>query len=44
MDLAASGVTGVRTFVLDIPQEPDDLYHAGTAIERAVSAMDGGAS
>jgi hypothetical protein len=35
---------GIRTFVLDIPQEPDDLHHARIAIERAVAAMDGGAS
>lgn len=33
---------GARTFVLDIPQEPDDLYHARIAIERAVEAMDDG--
>ncbi|GAA3462105.1 LLM class flavin-dependent oxidoreductase [Saccharothrix longispora] len=31
---------GIRTFVLDIPEEPDDLWHARTAIERAVAAMD----
>nr|WSW64786.1 LLM class flavin-dependent oxidoreductase [Streptomyces sp. NBC_00995]WSW71167.1 LLM class flavin-dependent oxidoreductase [Streptomyces sp. NBC_00995] len=31
---------GIRTFVLDIPREPDDLWHARTAIERAVAAMD----
>jgi alkanesulfonate monooxygenase len=31
---------GIRTFVLDIPQEQDDLYHARVAIERAVAAMD----
>lgn len=31
---------GIRTFVIDIPQEPDDLYHARIAIERAVAAMD----
>lgn len=30
---------GVRTFVLDIPQEPDDLHHARIAIERAVAAL-----
>lgn len=30
---------GIRTFVLDIPEEPDDLWHARTAIERAVTAM-----
>ncbi len=35
---------GIRTFILDIPQEPDDLHHARAAIERAVAAMDGGAS
>lgn len=28
---------GVRTFVLDVPQDPDDLHHARTAIERAVA-------
>lgn len=33
---------GIRTFVLDIPREPDDLHHARIAIERAVAAMDGG--
>lgn len=32
---------GIRTFVLDIPQEPDDLWHARIAIERAATAMDG---
>jgi alkanesulfonate monooxygenase len=26
--------------VLDIPEEPDDLWHARTAIERAVAAVD----
>lgn len=31
---------GIRTFVLDMPQDPDDLYHARIAIERAVAAMD----
>lgn len=31
---------GARTFVLDVPQEPDDLYHARIAMERAVAAMD----
>ncbi|GAA0246078.1 LLM class flavin-dependent oxidoreductase [Saccharothrix mutabilis subsp. mutabilis] len=31
---------GIRTFVLDIPEEPDDLWHARTAVERAVAAMD----
>jgi alkanesulfonate monooxygenase len=31
---------GIRTFVLDIPQEPDDLHHARIAIERAVAVMD----
>jgi alkanesulfonate monooxygenase len=31
---------GVRTFVLDLPQEPDDLHHSRIAIERAVAAMD----
>jgi alkanesulfonate monooxygenase len=31
---------GVRTFVLDVPHEPDDLFHARIAIERAVAAMD----
>jgi alkanesulfonate monooxygenase len=35
---------GIRTFVLDIPQDPDDLHHARIAIERAVASMDGGAS
>jgi alkanesulfonate monooxygenase len=35
---------GVRTFVLDVPEEPDDLYHARIAIERAVAAMNGTAS
>jgi alkanesulfonate monooxygenase len=30
---------GIRTFVLDIPREPDDLWHARIAIERAVAAM-----
>ena len=35
---------GIRTFVLDIPQEPDDLHHARIAIDRAVAAMDGGTS
>jgi alkanesulfonate monooxygenase len=35
---------GIRTFVVDIPQEPDDLYHARIAIERAVAAMDSVAS
>jgi alkanesulfonate monooxygenase len=33
---------GVRAFVLDLPQEPDDLRHARIAIERAVAAMDAG--
>ena len=32
---------GIRTFVLDIPEEPDDLWHARVAIERAVEAMNG---
>ena len=31
---------GIRTFVIDIPAEPDDLHHARFAIERAVAAMD----
>lgn len=31
---------GARAFVLDVPQEPDDLHHARIAIERAVAAMD----
>jgi alkanesulfonate monooxygenase len=31
---------GIRTYVLDVPQEPEDLYHARIAIERAVAAMD----
>ncbi|THA34019.1 LLM class flavin-dependent oxidoreductase [Streptomyces sp. A1277] len=31
---------GIRTFVLDIPREPDDLWHARIAIERAAAAMD----
>jgi alkanesulfonate monooxygenase len=35
---------GVRTFILDVPAEPDDLYHARIAIERAVAAMNGRAS
>lgn len=35
---------GVRTFVLDLPTEPDDLHHARIAIERAVGAMSGGAA
>ncbi len=35
---------GIRTFVLDVPQEPDDLHHARIAIERAVAAADGRAS
>jgi alkanesulfonate monooxygenase len=35
---------GIRTFVLDVPQEPDDLHHARIALERAVAAMDGGPS
>ena len=30
---------GIRTFVLDIPREPEDLWHARIAIERAVEAM-----
>lgn len=30
---------GIRTFVLDIPREPDDLWHARIAIERAAGAM-----
>jgi alkanesulfonate monooxygenase len=34
---------GIRTFVLDIPREADDLWHARIAIERAVTAMDGAA-
>ena len=29
---------GIRTFVLDIPREPDDLWNARIAIERAVAA------
>jgi alkanesulfonate monooxygenase len=35
---------GIRTFVLDIPEEPDDLWHARTAIERAVAARTGSSS
>lgn len=35
---------GIRTFVLDVPRELDDLHHARIAIERAVAAMDGVAS
>lgn len=31
---------GIRTFVLDVPQEQADLQHARIAIERAVMAMD----
>ncbi|MEU2172476.1 LLM class flavin-dependent oxidoreductase [Micromonospora chersina] len=31
---------GTRTFVIDVPQEPDDLHHARIAVERAVAAMD----
>ncbi|HVT71246.1 MAG TPA: LLM class flavin-dependent oxidoreductase [Trebonia sp.] len=31
---------GIRTFVLDIPREPDDLWHARIAVERAVAAVD----
>ena len=31
---------GVRTFVLDLPQEPDDLHHARIAIERGAAALD----
>jgi alkanesulfonate monooxygenase len=31
---------GIRTFVLDVPSEPDDLHHARIAIERAAAAMD----
>ncbi|WP_331741632.1 LLM class flavin-dependent oxidoreductase (plasmid) [Streptomyces sp. NBC_00726] len=30
---------GIRTFVLDIPREPDDLWHARIAVERAVAAL-----
>lgn len=29
---------GIRTFVLDVPREPDDLHHARIAIERATAA------
>jgi alkanesulfonate monooxygenase len=32
---------GARTFIIDIPQEPDDLHHARIAIERGVAAMNG---
>ncbi|MET7468237.1 LLM class flavin-dependent oxidoreductase [Micromonospora sp. NPDC005686] len=32
---------GARTFVFDLPQEPDDLYHTRIAVERAVAALDG---
>ncbi|MEQ0565852.1 LLM class flavin-dependent oxidoreductase [Amycolatopsis sp. NEAU-NG30] len=32
---------GIRTFVLDIPREPDDLWHARIALERALDAVDG---
>jgi alkanesulfonate monooxygenase len=35
---------GIRTFIVDIPQEPDDLHHARIAIERAVAATVGAAS
>lgn len=35
---------GARTFVFDVPQEPDDLYHTRIAVERAVAAMSGGGS
>lgn len=35
---------GIRTFVLDIPREPEDLWNARIAIERAVAAMDGAGS
>ncbi|HJP80544.1 MAG TPA: LLM class flavin-dependent oxidoreductase [Pseudonocardiaceae bacterium] len=31
---------GIRTFVLDIPREPDDLWNARIAMERAVAAME----
>jgi alkanesulfonate monooxygenase len=31
---------GIRTFVLDIPRDPEDLWNARIAIERAVAAMD----
>ncbi|HST48388.1 LLM class flavin-dependent oxidoreductase [Jatrophihabitans sp.] len=31
---------GVRTFVLDLPQEPDDLQHARIAIERAAATLE----
>ena len=31
---------GIRTFVLDIPREPEDLWNARIAVERAVEAMD----
>ncbi len=34
---------GARTFVLDMPQESDDLHHARIVIERAVAAMGDGA-
>lgn len=32
---------GARTFVFDMPQEPDDLFHTRIAVERAVAAMSG---
>jgi len=32
---------GIRTFVLDIPREPEDLWNARIAIERAVTAVGG---
>jgi len=35
---------GIRTFVLDIPRGPEDLWNARIAMERAVAAMDGAGS
>jgi len=32
---------GVRAFILDVPQEPDDLHHARIVIQRAVGATNG---
>jgi alkanesulfonate monooxygenase len=28
---------GIRTLILDVPREPDDLHHARIAIERAIT-------
>jgi alkanesulfonate monooxygenase len=30
---------GARTFIFDLPQEVDDLFHTRIAVERAVAAM-----